>query len=66
MGFVLLAGRRLRLTAVLTAAALLVLAAGPALANVPLTQVSTDPFTNAPASTAPRSSPTPSPSAPRS
>ena len=36
---------RLRLTAVLTVA-LLVLAAGPALANVPLTQVSSDPFTN--------------------
>jgi len=47
MGCALLAGRRLRLTAVLAAAALLVLAAGPALANVPLTQVSTDTFTNA-------------------
>jgi hypothetical protein len=48
MEFILLAGRRLRLTAVLTAAALLVLAAGPALANVALTQVSSDPFTNPP------------------
>jgi hypothetical protein len=48
MEFILLAGRRLRLTAVLTAAALLVLAAGPALANVALTQVSFDPFTNPP------------------
>jgi hypothetical protein len=47
MGFVLLAGRRLRLPAVLTIAALLVLAAGPALANVPLTPVSSDPYTNA-------------------
>jgi hypothetical protein len=47
MGSALLASRRLRLTAVLTAAALLVLAAGPALANVPLTNVSNDPFTNA-------------------
>src|SRR5215203_3207916 len=46
MGFILLASRRLRLTAALTIAALLVLAAGPALANVPLTQVSSDPFTN--------------------
>src|SRR4030095_7438290 len=46
MGFILLASRCLRLTAVLTIAALLVLAAGPALANVPLTQVSIDPFTN--------------------
>src|SRR5215203_3662574 len=46
MGFILLASRRLRLTAVLTVAALLVLAAGPALANVALTQVSSDPFTN--------------------
>jgi hypothetical protein len=45
MGCALLASRRLRLTAVLAAAALLVLAAGPALANVPLTQVSSDPFT---------------------
>jgi hypothetical protein len=42
-----LASRRLRLTVVLTLAALLVLAAGPALANVPLTRVSTDTFTNA-------------------
>jgi hypothetical protein len=48
MEFILLAGRRLRLTAVLTAAALLVLVAGPALANVALTQVSFDPFTNPP------------------
>jgi hypothetical protein len=46
MGCALLASRRLRLTAVLTIAALLVLAAGPALANVPLTPVSSDPFTN--------------------
>src|SRR5512132_790911 len=46
MGCALLASRRLRLTAVLAAAALLVLAAGPALANVALTQVSSDPFTN--------------------
>jgi hypothetical protein len=46
MGYVLLASRRLRLTAVLAAAALLVLAAGPALANVPLTRVSRDTFTN--------------------
>src|SRR3954447_8381387 len=45
MGFVLPTGRRLRL-AVLTAAALLVVAAGVVLANVPLTQVSSDPFTN--------------------
>ena len=46
MGFALLATRRLRLTAVLTVAALVVLAAGPALANVPLTRVSRDTFTN--------------------
>src|SRR5829696_2239487 len=46
MGSALLASRQLRLTAVLAVAALLVLAAGPALANVALTQVSTDPFTN--------------------
>jgi hypothetical protein len=46
MGFILLASRRLRLTAVLTVAALVVLVAGPALANVPVTQVSSDPFTN--------------------
>src|SRR5215217_9536504 len=46
MGCALLASRRLRLTAVLAAAALLVLAASPALANVALTQVSSDPFTN--------------------
>src|SRR4029453_13394352 len=46
MGCALLASRRLRLTAILAAAALLVLAAGPALANIPLTQVSSDPFTN--------------------
>src|SRR5215208_3784217 len=46
MGFMLLASRRLRLAAVLTIAALLLLAAGPALANVPVTQVSSDPFTN--------------------
>ena len=46
MGCALLASRRLRLTAVLAAAALLVLVAGPALANVPVTQVSSDPFTN--------------------
>jgi hypothetical protein len=46
MGCALLASRRLRLTAVLSAAVLLVLAAGPALANVALTQVSSDPFTN--------------------
>jgi hypothetical protein len=46
MGSALLASRRLRLTAVLAVAALLVLAAGPALANVPVTQVSSDPFTN--------------------
>src|SRR4029453_15811959 len=39
---------RPRLTAVLTIAALLVLAAGAALANVPLTQVSSDPYTNPP------------------
>jgi hypothetical protein len=37
---------RPRLTAVLTIVALLVLAAGPALANVPLTRVSRDTFTN--------------------
>src|SRR5512132_904854 len=37
---------RPRLTAVLTIAALLVLVAGAALANVPVTQVSSDPFTN--------------------
>ena len=47
MGFILLASRRLRLIAILTAATLLALAAGPALANVPLIQVSTDTFTNA-------------------
>jgi hypothetical protein len=46
MGSTLLASRRLRLTVVLTAAALVVLAAGPALANVPVTQISSDPFTN--------------------
>ena len=47
MGCALLASRRLRLTAVLAAAAaLLVLAAGPAFANVPVTPVSSDPFTN--------------------
>jgi hypothetical protein len=46
MGPVLLASRRLRLTVVLTAAALFALAAGPVLANVGLTIVSTDPFTN--------------------
>jgi hypothetical protein len=46
MGFILLASRRLRLAAVLTVAALLMLAAGPALANVPLTRVSFDTFTN--------------------
>jgi len=46
MGCARLASRRLRLTAVLAAAALLVLAAGPALANVPLTRVSRDTFTN--------------------
>src|SRR3954467_11444111 len=45
MGFVLLTGRRPRLT-VLTAAVLLMVAAGIALANVPLTRVSSDPFTN--------------------
>src|SRR3954466_446790 len=45
MGFVLPTGRRLRLT-VLTAAVPLVVAAGVALANVPLTQASSDPFTN--------------------
>jgi hypothetical protein len=37
---------RPRLIAVLAVAVLLVLAAGPALANVPLTQVSSDPYTN--------------------
>ena len=37
---------RPRLTAVLTIAALLVLVSGAALANVPVTQVSSDPFTN--------------------
>ena len=63
MGCALLASRRLRLTAVLAAAALLVLAAGPALANVPLTQVSSDPFTTSHQPAPPRSSPTPSPSA---
>jgi hypothetical protein len=47
MGFVRLASRSLRLTTVLTVAALVVLTAGPVLANVPLTQVSTDPYTNA-------------------
>jgi hypothetical protein len=46
MGFILPASRRLRLTAILAAAVLLVLAAGPALANVPLTRVSRDTFTN--------------------
>jgi len=46
MGAILVASRRLRLTAVLTVAALLVLVAGPALANVPLTRVSRDTFTN--------------------
>src|SRR5919109_2799436 len=46
MGSTLLASRRRRLTAVLTVAVLLALAASPALANVPLTQVSSDPFTN--------------------
>jgi hypothetical protein len=45
MGLVLLAGRLQRLT-VLTTAVLLVVAAGIVLANVPLTQVSSDPFTN--------------------
>jgi hypothetical protein len=45
MGFVLPTGRRLRLT-VLTATVPLVVAAGVALANVTLTQVSSDPFTN--------------------
>jgi hypothetical protein len=47
MGFVRLASRCLRLTIVLTVAALVVLTAGPVLANVPLTQVSTDPYSNA-------------------
>jgi hypothetical protein len=46
MGAILVASRRLRLTAVLTVAALLVLVAGPALANVPLSRVSRDTFTN--------------------
>jgi hypothetical protein len=46
MGCALVASRRLRLTIILTAAALVVLAASPALANVALTQVSSDPFTN--------------------
>jgi hypothetical protein len=46
MGAILVASRRLRLTAILTVAALLVLVAGPALANVPLTRVSRDTFTN--------------------
>jgi hypothetical protein len=46
MGSALLASRRLRLTAVLAAAALMMLAAGPALANIPVTQVSSDTFTN--------------------
>jgi len=46
MGSALLASRRLRLTAVLTVAALLVLVAGPAVANVPLTRASRDTFTN--------------------
>src|SRR3954453_4388959 len=45
MGFVVPTGRRLRL-AVLTAAALPVVAAGVGLANVLLTPVSSDPFTN--------------------
>jgi hypothetical protein len=47
MGFVRLASKCLRLTTVLTVAALVVLTAGPVLANVPLTRVSTDPYTNA-------------------
>jgi hypothetical protein len=47
MGAALLASRRLRLTVVLAAGALFALAAGPVLANVALTQVSSDPFTNA-------------------
>jgi hypothetical protein len=46
MGFVLPTGRRPRLT-VLTAAVLLMVAAGTVLANVALTRVSSDPFTNA-------------------
>jgi hypothetical protein len=46
MGPALLASRRLRLTVVLTAAALVALVAGPVLANVGLTIVSNDPFTN--------------------
>src|SRR3954451_18341540 len=45
MGFVLRTGRRLRLT-VLSAAVLPVVAAGVVLANVPLTQVSSDPYAN--------------------
>jgi hypothetical protein len=45
MGRAPLASRRLRLTIILTAA-LVVLAASPALANVALTQISSDPFTN--------------------
>src|SRR5829696_9617717 len=47
MGFVRLVSRCLRLTIVLTVAALVVLTAGPVLANVPLVQVSTDPYSNA-------------------
>ena len=47
MGFVRLVSRCLRLTIVLTVAALVVLTAGPVLANVPLIQVSTDPYSNA-------------------
>jgi hypothetical protein len=47
MGSALLASRRLCLTAIVAAAALMMLAAGPALANVALIQVSSDPFTNA-------------------
>jgi hypothetical protein len=46
MGFTLFASRRLRLTVVLTAAVLVVFAAAPALANVQLTRVSRDTFTN--------------------
>jgi hypothetical protein len=45
MGRALLTSRRLRLATVLTAA-LVVLAAMPALSNVALTQLSSDPFTN--------------------
>src|SRR5689334_17290549 len=45
MGFVLPNGRRLRLT-VLAATVLPVVAAGVGLANVPLTRLSNDPFTN--------------------